>query len=427
MIARANRKTVYVGEQITVDFTFYNRLDLADIQMSERPTFNDCWVEPVFDAQQLNFQQQTINGVVYNAALLKKTALFPIAPGKVTISPMKLMLQIIVRRGFFNNDIRPVEIATDPITVTVTPLPGDQPESFTGGVGKFTMSALLDRDSSIAAEPIYLTVRITGTGNIRLIEKPPIPRIPGITILDPEVKDNVNTSGPAISGSKEFRYPLIPTHDGTHMIPGIRIAYFDPGTASYKTIETESMTFIATRTAAAVQAVQTDGMKVLGSDIRYIKDDHSALPSYPWYLGSWVAVFYLLGALCVGISLIVRKHQARMLTDRAYARKLRASRAVKKNLGAAQQALKQGRIPEFLDLLSRVLLGYVGDRFNIDPGALTKEQLISILRDRGVDEDILQQLNDLLHHCDVMRYSPDMTCENPGELYTTARNLLNKL
>jgi hypothetical protein len=44
LIARASRRTVYVGEQVNVDFTFLNRLVIANINLSGSPSFSGCWV-----------------------------------------------------------------------------------------------------------------------------------------------------------------------------------------------------------------------------------------------------------------------------------------------------------------------------------------------------------------------------------------------
>jgi len=427
LIATVDRQSVYAGEQVNINFTFYNRLLLANINLSETPQFSGCWVEPIFDAQQLQYQQQTINGIVYEAALIKKAALFPVSSGEITVTSMKLAVHVIIRRGFFNDDIRQTEAVSDPITIKVKPLPDGAPRSFTGGVGTFSMTSSLDQDTSVAAEPLYLTLRISGTGNIRLIEKPILPAIPGVKILDPEVKDNINTAGSSISGYKEFRYPLIPSYDGEYIIPSFSIAYFDIKTKTYKLLETEKIKFVATMTAAATHETPADGMQVLGSDIRHIKDDRMSLGSYPGFFGWWLVTFYLIGCLSLAGSLLYRRHQARLLTDRAYARKLRASSKVKKSLRAAEQALRVKNIPLLLDLLSKVLLSYIGDRFNLDPGAMTKEQLFTVLKDKAVDETSLRELDDLLHQCDVVRYSPQMVCDDPEKLYQTARGLLSKL
>lgn len=427
LIARASRKTVYVGEQVNVDFTLYNRLVIANISLSGSPSFSGCWVEPIFDAQQLQYQQQTVDGVAYNVVLLKKAALFPMSAGELKISPMTLTANVVVRRGFFGDEVRQTSVASDPIAITVKPLPDGMPGAFIGGVGTFSMKASLDRDTSIAAEPIYLILRISGTGNIRLVEKPTIPTIPGVKVLDPEVKDNINTSQTMISGYKEFQYPLIPQTDGEHAIPPITIAYFDINTKSYRILETKTMTFIATQTSAATQAVQSDGMKILGSDIHHIKNDRFTLTSYPGIVRSWIVVVYIIGCLFVAGSFLFRRHQARMLTDRAYARKLRASRTVRKHLRAAERALKENKVPELLDLLSQVLLGYVGDRFNLDTGALTKEQLITTLQNKGIDAMLLKELDDLLHQCDVIRYSPGMKCDDPEMIFMVAKGILNRL
>ena len=428
--AAVNRRSVYQGEQVVVEYALYTRLRLADMSLGELPSFNGFWVEPIFDAQRIEFQRKTIDGVLYDYCQLKKTALFPMSSGQLRISPMKLNVAVLQSpRDFFDffGTTKTVVIESDPLVVNVIPLPVEgRPGDFTGGVGEFSIVSSLDRTSSEAAEPITLTVRITGSGNIKLVERPTIPDIPGVRILDPEINEDVRFAENRIQGYKEFNYPLIPQTDGEHAVPAITMAFFNPEERRFETVSTRALKFVATQTSSAVELAQSGGLKVTGSDIRYIKPDVKRLSSQPMSAGWWLVFPYMATFVMLGASILYRRHQARLISDRAYARKVRSSKLLKIRLNEVKQHLMKNREKEFHAALSRVLLGYIGDRYNLEVGALTNEGIIQELRVRQVPAETIKDLEYLFNQCD-MRFSPGMKCDDPRMLYEKTKALIAKL
>jgi hypothetical protein len=431
LVATANRRSVYVGEQITVEFALYNRFTLRNLNIAEYPTFAGFWAEPIFDAQRLDPQRKVIDGIVYQVSVLKKTALYPTTSGTCTITPMKLDAEIVQPpRDFFDvfGTVRRVTIASDPIFITVKPLPLEgQPETFTGGVGEFSVRASLDRTISEGAEPINLQIRITGTGNLKLIEKPTIPSIPGVKILDPEIEIDTDASSGAIRGFKEFTYPLIPQTDGEYLIPEIEMAYFDPANRQYRTLTTSTLIFTATKTTTAPEIAEVSGIDILGTDIHYIKSDVDRLPQHSYSAGMWLIFLYIGSLFIIGISILYRHHQSRLLSDQAYARKLRSSGRVRKRLKEAQHALKRKDMSAFYAALSRGVLGYIGDRYNLETGALTQDELFKELHTRDIKDEKLRSLKTLLDKCDLVRFSPNMKCDDPEQLLKETKKVLGDL
>lgn len=430
LVATANRKSVFQGEPVVVEYSLYTRLRLADINLAEATSFSGFWVEPIFDAQHIEFQRKTVGGKVYDVCVLRKAALFPVTTGQLQIPSMKLNVAVVqAPRDFFDffGTTKVVPLSSDILYVNVLPLPIEgKPEAFTGGVGKFTITASLDTTSSNAAEPVNLTVRISGAGNIRLIEKPVIPAIPGVRILEPEVKENTQYGDGSIRGSKEFRFPLIPQTDGEHIVPSIKLSYFDPSSKTYQTIGTETLRFTATQTASAVELAQTGGLKVLGTDIRYLKPNVTVLRNQQLSVGWWLILVYVLSAAAICASVVYRRHRSKLLNDRAYARKLRSSRLVRKRLQEAAKHSKEGNKKEFHATLARVMLGYIGDRYNLDTGSMTNEDIEQELRRRNIDETMIKKLNDLLTQCNI-RFSPVTKYEDPKILLQMVRELLTRL
>jgi hypothetical protein len=429
--ANASRKTVYVGEQVTVDFTLYNRFQIADARIAEMPTFSGFWAEKVFDAEKFNWQQKTLDGKHYQYMTLKKAALFPMSSGELAVSPMALNIAVVqASRDFFDffGSNKTVKIESKPIIITALSLPGDKPTEFTGGVGKFSIQASLDKNTATGNEPVNLTVKITGTGNIRLIEKPIIANMPGLKIMDPEVKENIQASGDIIKGSKTFTFPIIPQADGKYVIPAVKMTYFDPGDKSYHTIQSQPVECTASGCSQNTPLVEATGLKVLGTDINYIKPDVLALSNASFDIPLWAWLMYLLFPAMILSAFWYRGHQEKLTTDKGYARKHRSDGLVKKRLRQSERHLKANDIKNFYSSLSQAILGFIGDRYNLDTGVLTIDQLKMSLASHNVPENSISDLLALIDSCDLARFSPSAVPESdPVKFMKKTRETLSQL
>jgi hypothetical protein len=431
IMSSASRKSVYSGEQINVSFEIYTRYQIGEFQNVEYPNFNGFWMEPIFDAKRYDFKPKTYNGLRYSAMLIKSVALFPVATGDLRIDPMAVTVPVIQRSSdFFDifGTTRSVRVESKPISIRVLPLPEPKPQEFTGGVGKFTISATLDRDSSVSSEPINFKVRISGRGNIRLVEKPNIPEIAGLKILAPEVKDQININVEAIEGYKEFLFPIIPQTDGKYVIPSLAIAFFNPQTKSYETIRTQELTFTAVKTSPSALVSEASGLKVLGTDINYIKPDASRLASQRSDAPGWLLIIYPLSLVLIGYAFFYQNRRERISTDVSFARLARSDRLVKKRLKQAEAQLKKNQNQEFYCSLSRAVIGYAGDIFNLEAQTLTQDQIRAELLKRNVPADTVDRLIDIINQCDHARFSPALTTfKDPEELLKRTRETLTKL
>ncbi len=431
--ASASRKTVYQGEQVNVEFSLYNRFQISGVGDVQFPSFIGFWPEKIYEAEKLNFQRQVVDGRQFEVALLKKTALFPVTSGEVEIGPLSMNVGVVQGpRDFFDmfGTTQTVKVESKPLRLTVLPLPENgQPAEFTGGVGRFTMTAELDRTNTTGSEPINLTIKVSGTGNIRLIEKPVIPATTGLKILDPEIRDQVQTSGDVIKGSKTFRYPVIPQADGKYVLPAIKMAYFDPGDKSYHTLQSKVLECTATGCTPNAPLVEATGLKVLGTDINYIKPDKTEIKPFKqpqwWLLG----LGYLLSFAVLGASFFYRAHRNKLDSDRGYARKHRSGALVKKRLKSAERLLlDDDPRQEFYAVLFQAVLGYVGDRYNLDTHALSKDQLKAGLLQLNLAPELVDKIIEIIEQCDIARFSPGQAAyKTPRELFERSREILSQL
>ncbi len=426
------RRTVFVGEPVMLEVSLYTRLRITDGGWAELPSFDGFWAEKVYDAGRFDFQRRTLDGKAYDVSRLKSVALFPMSPGEVTVKPMAFNVAVMqTSRDFFDmfGTTQTVRVESKPVTIKVLPLPErDKPAEFTGGVGRFTLSGALDRTSTTGSEPINLTLRVSGSGNVRMIGKPAIAAVPGLRILDPEITEDVRAGPDGVQGSRTFRYPVIPQADGKFVIPEVRLATFDPQSKVYKTLAAGPFECSASGSIQSAPVVEATGLKVLGTDIEYIKADAKGLEVTPFDPPGWSDLLYAVSLGLVAGAFWYRGHSQRLLSDRGYARKVRSSKLVRARFRQAGESLKKKDERGFHAALTQAVLGYLGDRFNIDVQAMTKERLQAELLQLQVAPGTVADVLEVIERCEVARFSPGMRAtDDPKELFQKARDVMGKL
>ena len=99
------------------------------------------------------------------------------------------------------------------------------------------------------------------------------------------------------------------------------------------------------------------------------------------------------------------RRKERILTDRGYARSLKAPRKARKGLRKAGVYLgKKDPLP-FYDAIFKTLQGYIGDRLDLPAGSVTERTVENRLREGGCDAQIIGMLRDVLSRCEMARYA----------------------
>ena len=256
----ADKTRAFVGEQVTVAWYLY----VVDVpsrfgQVSE-PHTDGFWSEDIPSTTppgRLAFgEQQTIAGRAYNVALLFKKALFPLAPGKLTITPMEA--ELTQQADFF----APAEVRrlkTDPLVIEAEPLParGAPPHFDAANVGRYEISAAVDRAAVSVGDAVTLKVAVKGTGNVRNVRPPALPPLPGWKSYEP--KTDVAVDGAAtITGTKTVEWLMRPERPGKTTVPALVLETFDPAARRYETVRSQPIE-IAVSGEAGSNAVPSAG------------------------------------------------------------------------------------------------------------------------------------------------------------------------
>ena len=147
--------------------------------------------------------------------------------------PAQLVYALPITGGFFSRD-ESHQLETDSaVVVAIDPPSAGRPTDFSGAVGEVHLSARLDTSVARVGDPVILTVRVTGTGNVKLFPRPTI-QIPWGSVVAADERVHMDTSAWRIRGTKEFDWIVTPRMAGDQSVPAIRYSYFDPDRRQYE-------------------------------------------------------------------------------------------------------------------------------------------------------------------------------------------------
>lgn len=448
----ASKQTVYQGEQISLYFKLYinQTLNLINIGFSKAPSYNGFWSQELSEKEQKT-EYEKIDGAVYKTISFKKVILYPQQSGKLTIDPMELNSKVRLqvqggqrnRRSIFddffdNSSYRDFDyvLKSSPLTINVLPLPANAPADFTGGVGKLNMEAWLDKTKTVANEPVTLKVKISGDGNLKLIEQLKVNFPQGFEAYDPKTADNTTVTIAGTTGNKVFEYLAIPRTPGKYKIGPISFSYFDLAKKDYITITSKEFEIEvgkgdgSTDAGASISGVRKEELQYLGKDIRYIKSNVKNFnQNASNFYGS--GLFYgMMGLPLFSLFafIFVKRKQDEQNKDKHLVKNRKAAKVAMKHLAIAKK-LKDNAADKdkFYEEISKALWGYVADKLTISPADLTKDKVKSELQSKKVDEVLIAKLIQTIDTCEFARYAPGAVSASTKEIYDDSEKLIISL
>ncbi len=444
-----DKSTVYQGEQLTVTYKLYTRVGISSYNVTKLPSVTGFWSEDLDVPKQPQLTTETLSGKQYRVAVLKKVALFPQRSGSLVLDPMEAtcVVQVQTRRRtndffdqFFNDPffggVSNVNYAvrSEPVKVNVLPLPSaNVPQGFTGAVGKFTIETWLDKNKVKTNDPTTLKVKISGRGNLRLLNAPSISFPPDLEKYEPKISDNISNQGNLISGSRTFEYLLIPRHPGDQKIPSFPFAYFDVEKRAYVTSHSPEFVLTVEKGSdlASTEAtgISKEDVKLLGEDIRFIKSGSLSFQRRgDTFVGS--VTFFTLTITPVlgffGLLFYTRKRE-RMMKDVVSLKSRKARKIARKRMTQAKTFLQQKKKEDFYAEVSRALWGYVGDKLGIAPADLSLDQVRQSLHALNVPEETSVKLLSTIEQCEFARFAPGEGVVQMDAMYSEAVDLVTKI
>lgn len=442
VLGEVDNREPWVNQQITYTFTFLRRIRVLRESQYTPPQSTGFWTEDLGTQEP---REVMVDGRRYLAERAR-IAMFPTGPGEYKIG--EALLRVTVEDGrrarrdpfdLFGADPfgmlgggREVVLKTDPVMVRVRPLPQTgKPANFSGAVGRFELTADVDRRQVKAGEPVTLSVKLAGEGNVKVVPAPDLSTLEGFKVYQSKSEESSRAEADKIRGERKWEYVLVPTSSGSVEIPPVTLSAFDPASASYVELATPAIPLAVEATAmgdvlasGGDPTLAKERVRLRERDIRYVKPAPDRLRragSAPWARPGFLLIHAVPLLAFVG-TVAMRRHRDRLRSDVRYARRRGAIRKARTRLTAASAALARNELATVFAEVSGALRGYVADRFHLAAANLEEAPVREGFASLGLPSESADAFFAMLSACDGARFSPLGSDANAaGELVERAR------
>lgn len=433
----ANKKKVYEQEPILLTYKVYTLVDLTQLE-GKMPELTGFHTQEIPLPQQKSFHIERVNGKPYRTVTWSQYVMYPQMTGKMEI-PSITFKGIVVQQNrsvdpfeaFFNGGSGYVEvkrnIVAPSIKIDVLPLP-QKPANFSGGVGKFNISAQLNKNELKAGDPLSLRIVVGGIGNLKLIKQPVVNFPKDWDKYDPKVTDKTKLTSNGLEGNMIYDILAVPRNQGHYTIPPVELTYYDTSLNQYKTIKTQSFEIEVAKGDGSRSSV-VDYSKDQPKDIKDIKKGDAELHSVDnFFFGS---VGYLMSLLIPFVAfvalLVIFRKRAIDNADLVKMKGKKANKIATKRLRQANKLMLAGKSNEFYDEVLRALWGYVGDKLNMPAEKLSRENISEKLQSHNVDDNTISKFLSAIDDCEMMRFAPGDPEGNMNKTFESAMTAIMEI
>ena len=425
----ASKKRVHEQEPILLTYKVYTQVDLTQLE-GKMPDLKGFHTQEVPLPQQKTFHTETVNGRPYKCVTWSQYVMYPQMTGRLEI-PSITFKGIVVQQNrnvdpmeaFFNGGSGYVEVKKDikapGITLQVDPLP-QRPANFSGGVGKFNISASLDKKEVKAGEPITLRVVVGGIGNLKLLKQPVVNFPKDFDKYDAKVTDKTRLTANGVEGNMVYDFLAVPRNQGSYTIPSVELTYYDTSKNAYKTIKTQPFKVEVEKGDGT--AGESEDFASQDKDIHTIKlgkvEQHKANEMFFGSFGYWISL--LMPLIAFVVLLIVFRRRAIENADIVKKRSNRAGKIATKRLRLANKLMLQGKQGEFYDEVMRALWGYMSYKLNMPAEKLNRDNIRETLGRHFVDDATIEKFTTALDECEFERYAPGDAAGNMNRTFESA-------
>ncbi len=444
-----DKRNVALGEQITAVYKLYTRLPMQ-VNLTKLPSLIGFWSQDFKIPQPPKPSREVLDGKEYQVFVLKKSALFPTQTGTLTLDPaqaegaVKVLSSRKVKHHdpfeeFFGGSLAdafvtaygyedvPVKLKSTPISIQVSDIPKEKkPASFQGAVGHYSLESNIDKTELTTDDNATITLRISGSGNLKLIGTPALSIPEDIDTYDPVVRDTITNTNNIIAGYKTFSYTLSPRVAGIFTIPASEFSYYEPSSNSYKTLSIPSYTLHVKpgkNAGIASRNILPKDIHDIQGKVSALQQDHSGrLPSS----GLFWSGFALPLLAYMGL-LALRKREEKLQSDVVLFKNKRANKVALKRLALAEKYLAQSAQNPFYEETSKAVWLYLSDKLNIPLSSLSKEVADEKLNARMVPIHTKSEIFRITGECEMALYSPDSGTLKMKQTYSDTLRLIGKL
>lgn len=420
------------GQQIIASVVIYykEQIEVASFQDVPGWKAEGFWKEDLDQGRNTSTRTTltTRDGIRFRSAVLTRYALFPTKSGELTLSPYEVSIQVRAQRrrnsifdSFVGTNQRRLNISSEPLTLTVAPVPEVTDAIFTGAVGDFEVKRTLNPVETIVGESIEVVTTISGTGGIPLISKPEYEYPNGLEEYQPQENTSIDRRNNSIKGSKTFSDIIIARNPGEYEIPAVNFAFFNPTTNRVVKKSLPAIPFTVSRdpnaSTNALAEMQLSIQPITGLATWSSPKRSSLKDSFM----TWAVLFLPLFLFTGGY--LFSSYKNRMNTDTAFARSQKAYQKAQEILEkASSEDVKDG-----YNHIHKALTSFISDKLALAEGGISDQRYIEELQKTEADSTTVQEIKFLLTKCSTINYAPDANADTLQQDLKKATELLQKL
>jgi hypothetical protein len=227
LVSEIDRESVWVGEPVQITWSLYTDQPITDLDVISMPAYSDFWSEELpLDDEPTRIT--SIGGRRMRKIPIRRVALFPLRPGRLTVGPLLIAADIsrpYGRRSFFGLErtVERVRLRAPVRAVQVRALP--DPDSI-DAVGRLSLQC--SPPEAPAGGPVTFTVTLRGSGNLRGARPPRFERAVEGRTEAVAGSVEVERGRDRLTMSRRWTFVIFPTVSGKLNIPPVVTRVFDP-------------------------------------------------------------------------------------------------------------------------------------------------------------------------------------------------------
>lgn len=423
LVVDVSNSKPYLNEGITVLYKLYVKegTSVSNWRTTDMPRYPNFWSHDI-PVKSFNVKYGSYQGDKnYRYVVIKKVVLYPQKTGDIEIQPITLNFTVDVptnQRDFFGRRVyknvqKTLASNTRKLHVQALPETG-KPADFTGAVGQYQLAVESSKQELEAGESLDVKVKLSGDGNLKLLELPELSVSNAFEVYAPDHAVNTSTNLSGMHGSITDTYTLVPHSQGNYSVKPLSFSYFDPKSDSYKTLRSDELKIKVEGGMPQAQDQQGTGdstvrkqkVATAGTHFQYIKMNTRLKPidQPPFFRSTLFWVLLFLPLIIIPLVIIFGRQHLKRAQDFSGNRKRQANKLARKYLSEAKKTM--GDQTAYYDALERALHNYLRAKLNLQTAEMNKERIEELLFQRQVSRETSHAFIDLLKNCEFARYTP---------------------
>ena len=428
--AEVDAQSYYPGQQIVLTYRLLFTENVQTVSTLMEDDYADFFVQNFGDfSREASFE--TINGVQYTSRILKSLALFAHQSGTYTISPMQMSVGINApfpgNQGFFNmRRIQDVQVTSQPLTVTILPLPDGAPASYSGAVGQYQLKTSAGQTNITTDDAFAFQLEITGDGDSRRWDSPSVSTDGEFEIYDPKItQDKIFENNNRVTNIRTIAYQVIPSAPGDFKVY-VPFSFFDPVRKEYQTICSD--TIVVHVKQGQNKPRSTPEQQSESSELPQLMKVHTA-----WLQDRfWVSLPHLLLFSLIVLGggygwLIDQKRKQEDKLSQPERLKAEASKSALHQYALLETSLQSMPSKSFFEKATEIYYKFLSDKFAIPPSELDESRLPVYLERAGVSDVTAQRAVRFFRSCLTVRYGGIPGGLTPPEMLRECREIIGLL